>query len=97
MQAFPALGYIAGHTNMHVAFLFISGIMFASGLAWLIGVKYLARRHRCGGRSDCATAIVFDLTGKLLLLVAVCVEMNIVGARADERVCRLVCVSRFPL
>ena len=35
------LGYIGGHTNMHVAFLFVSGIIFLSGLAWLIGVKYL--------------------------------------------------------
>ena len=26
---------------MHVAFLFVSGIIFVSGLAWLIGVKYL--------------------------------------------------------
>jgi len=26
---------------MHVAFLFVSGIIFASGLAWLIGAKYL--------------------------------------------------------
>jgi MFS family permease len=41
VQAFWILGYIGGHTNMHVAFLFVSGIIFASGLAWLIGVKYL--------------------------------------------------------
>src|SRR5437763_6572416 len=41
VQAFRLLGYIGGHTNMHVAFLFVSGIIFASGLAWLIGVKYL--------------------------------------------------------
>jgi hypothetical protein len=27
---------------MHVAFLFVSAIIFASGLAWLAGVKYLA-------------------------------------------------------
>jgi hypothetical protein len=27
---------------MHVAFLFVSGIMLASGLVWLSGVKYLA-------------------------------------------------------
>jgi hypothetical protein len=26
---------------MHVAFLFVSGIIFLSGLVWLIGVKYL--------------------------------------------------------
>jgi len=41
VQAFWLLGYLGGHTNMHVAFLFVSGIIFASGLAWLIGVKYL--------------------------------------------------------
>ena len=41
VQAFWLLGYIGGHTNMHVAFLFVSGIIFASGLVWLIGVKYL--------------------------------------------------------
>jgi MFS transporter, Spinster family, sphingosine-1-phosphate transporter len=41
VQAFWLLGYIGGHTNMHVAFLAVSGIIFASGLAWLLGVKYL--------------------------------------------------------
>ena len=41
VQAFWLLGYIGGHTNMHVAFLFVSGIIFLSGLTWLIGVKYL--------------------------------------------------------
>jgi len=41
VQAFWLLGYIGGHTNMHVAFLFLSGIIFLSGLVWLIGVKYL--------------------------------------------------------
>jgi MFS family permease len=41
VQAFWLLGYIGGHTNMHVAFLFVSGMIFASGLAWLIGAKYL--------------------------------------------------------
>ncbi len=41
VQAFWLLGYIGGHTNMHVAFLFVSGIIFISGLAWLTGVKYL--------------------------------------------------------
>jgi MFS transporter, Spinster family, sphingosine-1-phosphate transporter len=42
VQAFWLLGYIGGHTNMHVAFLFVSGIIFLSGLVWLMGVKYLA-------------------------------------------------------
>jgi len=41
VQAFWLLGYISGHTNMHVAFLFVSGIILLSGLVWLIGVKYL--------------------------------------------------------
>src|SRR5213594_2959715 len=41
VQAFWLLGYIGGHTNMHVAFLFVSGIIFVAGLVWLIGVKYL--------------------------------------------------------
>jgi len=41
VQAFWLLGYIGGHTNMHVAFLFLSGIILLSGAAWLIGVKYL--------------------------------------------------------
>jgi MFS transporter, Spinster family, sphingosine-1-phosphate transporter len=42
VQAFWLLGYIGGHTNMHVAFLFVSGIILASGVVWLSGVKYLA-------------------------------------------------------
>ena len=41
VQAFWLLGYIGGRTNMHVAFLFVSGIILMSGLAWLAGVKYL--------------------------------------------------------
>jgi MFS transporter, Spinster family, sphingosine-1-phosphate transporter len=41
VQAFWLLGYIGGHTSMHVAFLFVSGIILLSGVAWLIGMKYL--------------------------------------------------------
>jgi MFS family permease len=41
VQAFWLLGYIGGRTSMHVAFLFVSAIIFASGLIWLLGVKYL--------------------------------------------------------
>jgi MFS family permease len=41
VQAFWLLGYIGGHANMHVAFLFVSGIILLSGLVWLAGVKYL--------------------------------------------------------
>ena len=42
VQAFWLLGYIGGHANMHVAFLFVSAIIFASGVTWLLGAKYLA-------------------------------------------------------
>lgn len=41
VPAFPAIGYIGGHADMHVAFLFVSGIMLVSGVIWLIGAKYL--------------------------------------------------------
>jgi len=41
VQAYWLLGYIGGHTNMRVAFLFMSGIMLAAGVTWLIGVKHL--------------------------------------------------------
>ena len=41
VQAFWLLGYIGGHTNMHLAFLFVSAIILVSGLTWLFGVKYL--------------------------------------------------------
>ena len=37
----PLLGLIAGHTNMNLAFLTISGVMLISGVLWLIGAKYL--------------------------------------------------------
>jgi MFS transporter, Spinster family, sphingosine-1-phosphate transporter len=57
VQAFWLLGYIGGHTNMHVAFLFVSAIIFLSGLVWLFGVKYLA--------AD--TAAVESQTGSVIL------------------------------
>jgi hypothetical protein len=41
VQAFWLLGYIGGRATMHVAFLFVSAIILASGLVWLLGVKYL--------------------------------------------------------
>jgi MFS family permease len=41
VQAFWLLGYIGGHTNIRIAFLFVSGVILASGLVWLIGAKYL--------------------------------------------------------
>jgi MFS family permease len=40
--AFPAIGYISGHTNMNIGFLVISGMMLVSGLLWLMGIKFLA-------------------------------------------------------
>src|SRR5438093_13281837 len=39
VQAFWLLGYIGGHTNMHVAFLFGSGNIFLSGVYWIICVS----------------------------------------------------------
>jgi MFS transporter, Spinster family, sphingosine-1-phosphate transporter len=41
VPAFPAIGYIGGHTNMRVAFLFVSGMILVAGFVWLMGVKYL--------------------------------------------------------
>ena len=41
VQAFWLLGYIGGHTNMHVAFLFVSGIILALRCGLALGVKYL--------------------------------------------------------
>jgi MFS family permease len=41
VQAFWLLGYIGGHTNIRIAFLFVSAIIFASGITWMVGVKYL--------------------------------------------------------
>ena len=39
--AFPIIGYIGGHTNMHIAFLVVSGTMLLSGVIWIAGMKYL--------------------------------------------------------
>ena len=41
VQAFWMLGYIGDHANIRIAFLFVSGIILASGLVWLFGAKYL--------------------------------------------------------
>lgn len=40
--AFPTIGYIAGHTDWNIAFLFVSGIMLLSGIIWLAAMKFLA-------------------------------------------------------
>ncbi|HST29675.1 MAG TPA: MFS transporter [Chthoniobacterales bacterium] len=42
VQAFWLLGYIGDHSNIRVAFLFVSGMILASGFAWIFGAKYLA-------------------------------------------------------
>lgn len=39
--AFPSIGFVAGHTNWTLAFLFVSVVMVISGVAWLLGAKYL--------------------------------------------------------
>ena len=39
--AFPIIGYIGGHTNMHIAFLVVCGMMAVSGVIWLLGMRYL--------------------------------------------------------
>jgi MFS family permease len=39
--AFPAIGLIAGHSDMRIAFLFVSFVMLVAAVAWLAGVKYL--------------------------------------------------------
>ena len=39
--AFPTIGYIAGHANWSVAFLFVSAIMLLSGIIWLAAMKFL--------------------------------------------------------
>jgi MFS family permease len=40
--AFPTLGFIAGHTNWTIAFLFVAVVMLISGMFWLFGVRYRA-------------------------------------------------------
>ena len=41
VQANWILGYIGGHWNIRVAFVFVSGVILASGVAWIFGAKYL--------------------------------------------------------
>ena len=53
VQAFWLLGYIGGHSNIRVAFLFVSGVILASGVAWILGAKYLAEDT---ARVEAATA-----------------------------------------
>ena len=37
------IGWIAGHTNMNVAFQLVSGTMVLASAFWLIGARYLGR------------------------------------------------------
>lgn len=39
--ALPSIGYLAGHTDIRIAFLFVTGVMFFSGIAWLAGARFL--------------------------------------------------------
>jgi len=41
--ATPTIGFIAGHSNMTVAFLVVSFVMLIAAAAWFYGIKYLAR------------------------------------------------------
>jgi MFS family permease len=43
VPAFPAIGYVAGHTNWTTAFLVVSGMMLVAAVLWLIGAKFLPR------------------------------------------------------
>jgi MFS transporter, Spinster family, sphingosine-1-phosphate transporter len=38
----PLLGFIAGRSDLNVAFFVVSGAMLVSGIIWLAGMKYLA-------------------------------------------------------
>jgi MFS family permease len=57
----PLLGLIAGHTNLNIAFLAISGVMLISGLLWLIGSKYLATDMAAVTASELPGLIASDL------------------------------------
>jgi hypothetical protein len=41
VPAFPAIGYVAGHSSWTIAFLFVSGMMLLASILWLIGAKFL--------------------------------------------------------
>lgn len=42
----PVIGWIAGHANMTVAFLCVSGTMLIAGVFWILGTKYLDEETR---------------------------------------------------
>jgi MFS family permease len=39
--AFPAIGYVAGHTNLNIGFAVIAVMMLLAGVLWLLGMKFL--------------------------------------------------------
>ncbi len=39
--AFPAIGYISGHTNMNFGFSLIAAMMLLAGIIWFAGTKFL--------------------------------------------------------
>jgi predicted MFS family arabinose efflux permease len=39
--AFPSIGFVAGHTNIRIAFLFVTGVMLISSLIWFAGMRFL--------------------------------------------------------
>ena len=41
VPAFPAIGFVAGHTNWTTAFLVVSGMMLLGGVLWIVGAKFL--------------------------------------------------------
>jgi predicted MFS family arabinose efflux permease len=41
VPAFPSIGLIAGHTDIRIAFLFVTAVMFVSGVIWLAGARFL--------------------------------------------------------
>jgi predicted MFS family arabinose efflux permease len=43
LLAFPSIGFVGGHSNIRIAFLFVTGVMLLSGLIWLAGMRYLPR------------------------------------------------------
>ena len=43
VPAFPAIGYVAGHTNWTTAFLVVSAMMLLAAVLWLLGAKFLPR------------------------------------------------------
>ena len=43
LLAFPSIGFVGGHSNIRIAFLFVTAIMALSGVIWLAGARFLPR------------------------------------------------------